>query len=326
LVHHFLQDDNALHTNHLLISRWLQIAPKTRVWRTIILRTLTIVLQKENETLSLAAKVVSALALSGDAGVSVYFRQLLKSSHPNLRQLAALGCGILRDKNAIEELALIFQEQSPASIRSASLALAAIGEKRALEILASALLSGDETTRRYAAEALANNSSEGHPALKEASGMEDLLVRRAVVYGLIRINRPWAYKIVENLQLEDTEWVVRNAAIEAFDELKHKSTYVPTFEIDLTETPWLVDYANRIGTTVAPGKLAEQLVAKALSNGNKDEKLFAMEYYRNMCTPENIDQIYAIYSNSSGELKDMAYHILWLGLLTGIRLPTAIEF
>jgi hypothetical protein len=326
LINTLIQEDDILHTNHLLIARWLHIAPKNRPWRIIVLRTLTSILQKEKDTLSLAAKIISAMAFSGDVGVIVFFRQLLKSDHPNLKQLAALGCGILAEKKAIEDLNSLLQEQSPQSIRAASLALAAIGDKQSLEILASGLLSGSELTRRSAAEALAINPKEGHPALMEGSTHEDLLVRRSVAFGLIRIDQPWAIKIVENLQLEDNEWVVRNAAVQAFDELSRKNNFAPRPLADPTETQWLINYAASIGTTVAPGKPADELVIKALANGSQDEVLNALDYLRNKCDPETIEYIYAAYLNTSGECKDVAYYVLWLMMIAGINLPLAIKY
>jgi hypothetical protein len=325
LIQFYLNGDDVLHTNHLVISRWLQVAPKNRPWRSIILRTLTTILQKERETLSLAAKIIAAMAYSGDSGVAMYFRQLLKSEHPNLKQLAALGCGLLADKKAIEDLNLMIQDASPTSVRAACLALAAIGDKQSLEILAGSLLNGDELTRRYAAEALANSPKEGHPALQEGSGMEDVLVRRSVVFGLIRVDKPWARKIVENLQLEDKEWVVRTAAIQAFEELQHKSNYAPKPLPDITETQWLSEFATKIGTTVAPGKPGEELVNKALLSGSQDEKLFAMDYYRNKCDPKSVDSIYSVYSTSSGDLREAIYYVLWLMTIAGIKLPYSFE-
>jgi hypothetical protein len=325
IIQAFLQDDDIFHTNHLLISRWLQAAPKNRAWRTIILRTLTSILQKERDTISLAAKIIAAMAFSGDVGVSIYFRQLLKSENVNLIQLATLGSGILADKKAIEQLNQYLQEQSPSFVRSASLALAAIGDKQSLEILASSLLNGNEELRRYAAEALANNPKEGYPALKEGSSMEDLLVRRSVVFGLIRVNQPWSTKIVENLQLEDNEWVVRNAAIQVFDELQRRTSYAPTPLPELTETQWLVDYADRHGTSVAPGNPAEQLVCKALSDGSPDEKLYALDYLRMRCNPNTKDLIFSVFVNSKGEMRDIAYYTLWLMILAGISPPISFD-
>ena len=326
LINNLLQDDDILHTNHLLISRWLEIAPKNRAWRSTILRTLTSILQKEKDTYCLAAKIISAMAFSGDKGISIYFRQLLNSEHPILTQLAALGCGILGDKKSIGDLNLLLQDQSPALRRVASLALAAIGDKTSLEILASSLLNGDEQLRRCAAEALANNPKEGHPALQEGSSMEDLMVRRAVIFGLMRVNLPWATRIVERLQLEDNEWVVRNAAIQTFDELKRKKEYAPKPLMDLTETPWLIEYANKSGTTVAPGKPAEELVVKALANGTHDEILNALQYISDKCDVEKIEYVYAAYSNNTGETKNFAYYVLWLMMISGIKIPLTIKY
>jgi hypothetical protein len=326
LINNLIQEDDIIHTNHLTISRWLEIAPKNRPWRTIILRTLTSILQKEKDTNILAAKIISAMAFSGDAGVSIYFRQLLKSEHPNLKQLAVLGCGILAEKKSIEDLNIILQEQSPSLRRVASLALAAIGDKQSLEILATSLLNGDEQLRRCAAEALANDPKEGHPALKEGSSMEDLMVRRAVVFGLVRVNLPWATKIIENLQLEDNEWVVRNAAIQAFDELKRKRDYAPKPMIDLTETQWLIEYATKIGTSVAPGQPAEELVVKALANGTHDDILNALQYFREKCDAEKIEYIYAAYNNNTGEIRDLAYFVLWLMMIAGVKISLAVKY
>ncbi len=325
-INQLIQDDDILHTNHLTISRWLQIAPKNRQWRTTILRTLATILNKEKDTLGLAGKIISALALSGDAGISIYFRQLLKSEHPILKQLAALGSGILGDKKSAADLALLMQEDSPGSIRAASLALAAIGDKQSLEFLATTLLNGSEIARRCAAEALANNPVEGHPALKDGSTMEDLLVRRSVAFGLIRVNQPWAIKIVENLQLEDNEWVVRNAALQAFDEYRRRNNYAPKLLPDPTEMEWLVNYATRVGTKVAPGKPGEDLIAKALANGTQDEIINALDYLRIKCDPETISYISGAYSNNVGDIKDIAYYILWLMLISGEQLPVAVKY
>jgi HEAT repeat protein len=256
----------------------------------------------------------------------VLFRQLLKSEQPILKQLAALGCGIMADKKAIEDLKIMLEDDSPSPIRAGSLGLAAIGDKQSLEILATSLLNGSELARRYAAEALANNSNEGYPALKDGATMEDLLVRRSVAFGLIRINQPWALKMVENLQLEDNEWVVRNAALQAFDEFRRKISYAPRPLAEPTEMDWLINYATRIGTTVAPGKPADDLVAKALSNGSPDEVLNALDYLRVKSDVDTISAIYSVYTNNTGEIKDVAYYILWLMMIAGIKLPTAIKY
>jgi hypothetical protein len=326
LVQFYLREDDFLHINHLSIARWLRMAPKNKPWRTIVLRTLTTILQKETETLGLVARIITALALSGDAGVTILFRQLLNSQHTNLRQLSALGSGIVADSKAVEDLLQMLQDPNPSLIRAACLALVTIGDKPSLEALASTLLHGSEIMRRSAAEALANNPKEGHPALEEGSAMDDLMVRRSVVFGLMRVNQPWAIKTIQRMELEDKEWIVRNAAIQVMEELQKKNTYAPQPMPDLTEIQWLNDYAARIGTTVAPGKPAEDLVLQVLKKGNEEERLCVIDYLGYKCDEDFIPYLFSIYYGSTGEVKDAAYHVLWLMAISGIKLPSPHQF
>ncbi len=128
------------------------------------------------------------------------------------------------------------------------------------------------------------------------------------------------------MQLEDGEWVVRNAAIQAFDEYKRRNNFAPKPLPDLTEVQWLADYAARFGTSVAPGKPGEELVLKALANGTPDEILNALNYLRSRCDPRTMKQIYMTYTNSSGDIKDVAYFVLWLMMSAGIKLPTSVKY
>jgi hypothetical protein len=87
----------------------------------------------------------------------------------------------------------------------------------------------------------------------------------------------------------------------------------------------LINYADRLGTTVAPGKPAEQLVYKALINGSPDEKLYAMDYLRMSCDPTTKELIYSAFLNNPGDFRDIAYYTLWIMALAGIKLPISFE-
>ena len=101
--------------------------------------------------------------------------------------------------------------------QAACLALVNIGTKPALETAASIFLHGEEALRRVISEAFAHHIVDGHPILKEASSMEDLLLRRTSIHGLRLVNEPWAIRILDEMQIEDGQWVVRNAAAQAMD-------------------------------------------------------------------------------------------------------------
>ena len=128
------------------------------------------------------------------------------------------------------------------------------------------------------------------------------------------------------MQLEDSEWVVRNAAIQAFSEFQKKKSFAPAPSPDSTEIQWLIDYAAKLGTTVAPGKPADELALKALRNGNQDEILNALDYFHNKCDAYTIGDIYKAYTHPDNEIKDAAYYVLWLMLISGIKLPVSVIF
>ena len=56
---------------------------------------------------------------------------------------------------------------------------------------------------------------EGYNMLKDAAEIDNLLTRRAAVFGLARIPEEWALALLEHVQMEDDQWVVRGAAAEA---------------------------------------------------------------------------------------------------------------
>jgi hypothetical protein len=318
---YLLKHDDFLRLDQLRIARWLRVAPKNQPWRSIILRTLVSALQTDKDTLSLAARIVTSLATSGDPGVTVLFRQMLQSENANLRQLAALACGIAKDPKFTVDLVKLLKDKSPFIVRSASLALVAIGDKGALETIADSLVHGNELMRRAAAEALANHSVEGYPTLQDGSTHEDLRVRHAIVYGLLRISQPWAREILLHMQTDDKEWIVRNAAIQAMEEINLPGANIPKPLPDLCETTWLIDYAAKQGLGVAPGKPAYDMVIDALKKGNTEERLQALNYLSMYCDEDSIPVIYSWYFGGSGEIRDAAYQTLWSLASAGVHLP-----
>lgn len=326
VVQQKLGQDDFLHHEQLQIARWMQVAPRNAAWKPLILRALAGTLNQQPGTLGLHARVISALALSRDTGVLVLFRQLLKSDNINNRQMAALACGILRDGKAVDELSRMLQDNNMSLIRAACLALVAIGDKNALDVVALALLQGSELLRTSAAEALANHPDEGYPALKEGSAMDDLMVRRAVVAGLARINQPWSVEILEKMQLEDKEWIVRNAAIQGIERSKQPNPYIPRPLPPLTETTWLIEFAAKLGLAVAPGKPAVDLILQALKTGQEGERLAAIEYLSMNCDATLAHNLYDQYFGGSGDILEAAYAALWLIASTGVTLPSPLEY
>ncbi|HKI68910.1 MAG TPA: HEAT repeat domain-containing protein, partial [Verrucomicrobiae bacterium] len=272
--------DLPLHASTFIVARWLRDAPKNAKWRAKAFASLLSVLQAEGQPLALRAQAMAAFVASGDPGVSTLFRQLLTSRSFEVIPLAALGSGAVRDKKAVPLLEEVLQAPMGAVRRAACLALVAIGMDKSFEAVARALLQGDEELRRAAAQALANDQKEGYPVLREGSTLADIMVRRAVVHGLARVEEPWAMELLQTMQVEDDQWAVRNLANQYVEEISNRDPRVPKKLSEPSETPWLIEFAGKQGTGIPRGGPATEILITAFKYGETDERLAAIPYLK----------------------------------------------
>jgi hypothetical protein len=306
-------------------ARWLRLTPEGFNWRISLMRYLANLLQDQKSAYGLRACALAALAFSNSAGIQVLFRKLLEANDPHSRQLGALGSGLVRDGKAIQGLMTLLKDPSPGIQRAALLGLVAIGSQPALEVVAHTLLQAGEEQRRYAAEALANNPEEGYPTLEEATQVDDLLVRRAAVFGLARIRQDWAFEILEKLQVDDSQWVVKAAAAQKLEEVNKIDPRVPHPLPSLAELPWLISFAGERGMGVAPGKPAVDLVLLALKEGNEEQKLAAIYVLGRLGDNSTLVPLFQTFFSSDGEIQNTALHGLWLIAATGIEVPSPVQ-
>ena len=215
--------DRPLSRNLFVTARWLRDAPKSAPWRGKVMAKLVDLLKQTGQPLGLRAQALAAIVRSDDPGSAVVFRQLLDIDEVELHLLAILGVGATKDSKSVELLSSMVNYPSPNIRRAVCLALAGIGNTKAMDTLAYALLHADEALRKYSAEAMANVPGEGHTMLREGAEMkDDINVRHSVVYGLGRSNEPWADKILATLQMDDDQWMVRNSAGEIMETGKNR--------------------------------------------------------------------------------------------------------
>jgi HEAT repeat protein len=305
-------------------ARWLRFTPEELNWRVSLMRQLANLLQDQSAAYGLRASALAALAYSNSSGIQVLFRQLLKTSDSLGRQLAALGCGLVRDGKAIQNMLSLLKDPSPGVQRATLLGLVAIGSQPALEVVADTLLNADEEQRRYAAEALANNVEEGYPTLDEATQVDDLLVRRAAVFGLGRIHQDWAIRILEKIQVDDSQWVVKAAAAQKLEDMNKPDARIPRPLPPMSEIPWLVAFAGERGMGVAPGKPAVDLILLALKEGNEEQKLAAIYALSRLGDNSGLAPLFQTFFASEGETQNHALHALWQLAGTGAELPEII--
>lgn len=292
------QSDLPLHRQTFVVARWLKDAPKDVKWRAKVFASLMSILQAEGQPINLRAQAMAAFIASGDPGAATLFRQLLTSRSFEVIPLAALGSGALRDRKAIPVLEEVLQAPVGAVRRAACLALVAIGMDKSIEAVARALLQGDEELRRAAAQALANDPGEGYDILREGATLADIMVRRAAVHGLARVEEPWALETLKRLQVDDDQWAVRNLANQYVEEISMRDPRVPRRLSAPSETPWLIEFAGKQGVGIPRGGPATDVLLKALRYGSTEERLAAIPH---LMSGANEGIIAALYNGVYGE-------------------------
>jgi hypothetical protein len=316
-----------MHRPLLTAARWLRDAPRNVVWRSGLMTALAELLRTEGLPLSLRGQALAALVGSNDPTVATLFRQLANALSYDLMQLAALGSGAMRDEKAAGALEELMQAPSISARRAACLALVSIGTTPALESVAKALLEADEDLRRAAAEALANDPAEGYAILKDGATMEDILLRRATVYGLGRLSEGWANDLLEKMREDDDQWVIRNLAGEMLEaRLPSNDPRIPRPLKAPSESTWLIAFAGTQGQGISPGAQATDLLLTALKSGNEEQKLASLGYLKQKPSDGIVKQMYEAMFGTSPELREAAYIALWEIGASGYRLPDPNQY
>ena len=304
------QPPDVLYTDLFTCALWLRDAAPSSRWRSEIFRRLSQLMVHKDSPESLRVRALAGLAASNDANVIALFKQVLGSPDPFSRRLAALGLGTFADTTLVPALTPLFNDPYLDVRWAAALALAAIGSEASLNALAEALKEGDDEVRRASAMALARNSEVGHAALTEAIANENLSMRRAAVYGLAATRAEWAYKIVENVQINEQQWIVRNAAVEMMALIKEPPDLSPKPYPAPDALGWLVSWAASQGTGVPPGKAAIDVLNKALSSGDEVNRRAAAGALGRLCDPGAARELYAALRAPEPLVRDAAFRAL----------------
>jgi HEAT repeat protein len=305
-----LSDSSFLKTNLMRACQWLVFLDSSQsTEEETLLRSVTREIQT-NQLYFIKLRLTNSLATSQNPKVGIIFRHLLQSQDPDTRRAAALGSGFIQDLRAVPLLTEQLNTSFPTSV-AACYALGKIASPKALEAIAESLLHGDEFLRRAAAESLAHNRSEGHPALREGVTMDDLLVRYAVVHGLSLIPETWAVEILDKMRIDEDEWIVRDLAQQVFEILQTGSPYIPVPETPPHKAAWLHSYAEKQDMVIQTSETALDLLLNTLEDGSSEQKQAALHYLRREGKTEVIPVIVNALEDSDSDVKQQAALTLW---------------
>ncbi len=316
---------DALETGALDAARLLRYAQRKASWRQLVLRSLAQIVQSHQRPYGLRLRAVDALVQAAEPTAAILFRRLLTSDAASTRLLCALGLGGLGDEESLGDLVRTMAQDRELLVRqAASLALAGIGNEAALEALGRALLEAEEGVRLAVAEALACHPDEGYQMLRDGAEVNNLLTRRASVFGLARVREPWAIEILEKVQVDDEQWVVRGAAAEALERRRTPPWRIPAPVREPSELEWLKAFAGRVGSGMTAGRPALEMLRRALSSGGVEEQIAALETLAWMDASDFQLELNNALRSEQVFLRDAAFEALWRQTAPGVLLiPSA---
>jgi HEAT repeat protein len=297
LIKRLLSTPDDLFLNRLWTAAALlgATSPERKPWREALMARLAQLLMNPRVPALMRDRALEALVDSGEASVRILLKQA--ASHPDtfLRAGATLGLGVLGREQDMPLLEAALKD-AEFDVRMAAIhalgRLALARNERALELVVATLLEADDEVQRVAAELLAELGPEGEAVLRDSAQHEDLMLRRAAVYGLVAINEPWAREALEHMQREDTEWLVRNAAAEALVSMGVGEEQEPP-PLDLTlpqadAEPWLIAWAAEQGEGAGVGEAARVTLMRALREGDPETRFMAIETLERLADPRAI--------------------------------------
>jgi hypothetical protein len=314
-------NEDPLLRDRITLCDWLPSIPQESPLRDRILTQIVSDIQNEILPTGMKYELSTAIINSGDTTLPTIFRQLINANQPSTRQLAVFMLGYLRDVQSIPEIGNMLLDTTIIG-QSACFALVKIGTKPALEAVTSAMLSGNELIAFASAEAFASHQKEGHPIIKEGSSVEEILIRRAAVVGLKKINKPWALEILEDLQINDTQWIVKNAANQALLDLNQKDPSFPKYQPPLEDLPWLVAFASERGVGISSGKPAVDMLMRVLTEGNFEEIAAAIDQIKIRGFTDIFPTIYTLFFGDIPNLKNASYNLIKQVASMGVDIPS----
>jgi HEAT repeat protein len=308
--------------NILEIAHWLPYASADAPWRAGYIKHLATLMAAPSQYPLVRERAAAALVTTRDPSVIAFLRNVLRARNPHLRQLACLTLGAVGSDDATEDiLPLLHDDESSVKV-AAALALGALRSETALTGLVEAFTEGEDITRQAIAETFADIPDEGLPTLYDAIHDEDMMLRRAAVLGLRRVDAPWAFIAIYSAFLEDEQWYVRSAAQLAFQEKQSGRRVSPRSYPPVESLDWLAKWATSRGENVPPGAGAEEMLLKALQEGDQQVKVYAADNLGHLGVAATTKPLYNALRDRQPDVREAAHRALsTLQLQIGQPLP-----
>lgn len=237
-----------------------------------LIKLLVNIIQNRDVIFELRLRALAGLIQTNNSNIPILVRQMMSKNEIDFLQfsLYTIGC-MNKESSFINDILKLTKASSQTLKKLAYLVLTTFREDVAMHELGKALLSEHEKIRQIIAESFAFENDQGEEILKEAITLDEIVVRRSAIFGLIKINEDWAKNILSKLAIEDSQWVIRNAASQATEFLAKENPIIPKRIAPIYKNQWLIKFAGKNNLGVAKGQSnSNVLIMALLSNDPKD--------------------------------------------------------
>lgn len=323
---HIGEEDDLLLDNILDPALWMPNAPTDAEWRTNLFKRFARLFLSGETFPLIRERVMAALVATLDVNTAFIFERGLQDSDPQVRLLSALGLGALGDPENVVLLGQAISDPDGGVEVAASLGLGAIGNKAALTYMLQMFVTGDEMARRAVAEMLSTNTNgEGHEILREALDEPDPLTRKATIYALERVDKPWVMEQLAESERHDGQFIIRSAATDILDRLRSGWVASGNKALKPEETEWIVAYYDKQNQEVRSGQPGLFQVIDILHSGNEGQQLAAAEMLGSLGAAVAIGPLYEALTIEHPEIRDSVYRALGaISIKIGEALPAVV--
>lgn len=256
--------------------RWGIVADPSAAWRKTLLKLVAQTFMRDDLDDEARIEVGRMLALVAGEGARAFFVRMLRYPSPPVQRVALRGLGWVGSTRDMPIMAAALRDSDAALQESAVRALRDLGTPGAATYLSESLANASETLMPVITEALAA-MPDGWQALSEAARHPDILVRRAVAYGLGRIDEDWAIQQLLEMAREDPQWLVRSAADSVLQAKEEQADHHAKIAgpPDVEQLDWLIAWAARQGVGLGVGQAALDMLGRAAQEGNVDAKVLS---------------------------------------------------
>lgn len=302
---------DVLVSNLFMIADWIPNAPADAEWRGEIMKRFSAALLATSQYDTIRERALAALIASRDPNLATVFRQAVRSGNAVIRKFGCLGLGAIRAEQAINDLRPMLVDDNRDVQVAAGMALGAIASEGAINIMVEGLLQGSEGLRQVLAQALASVPGAGHNLLKDAVEHNDMMVRRAAIMGLARIQANWALIALYEVLQEEQEWYVKSAAETYFVTARNPEREGPRLFLRPEELPWFRVWASNVGVEEMPqGEDAENLMLQVLRDQRPLARVMAARTIGRLGLMKGVRPLYVMLMDRESRVRTAAYEAL----------------